>query len=434
VGPRRAGATRRVRFLARTSERRRGAAHLRELGIRPSKFRLGDVLREAAFSLVGHPARSMLTAAGTAIGAAAFVATLGLSSTLTQQVSNSFDVRRATEVVVGPTDQQSADPGSGGAPPWQSAAAGRRLARLNGVAAAGGRLVLPECQLSRMVGSAGGAVGAQVIGVDSAVLDVIEPRVTLGRTFQAFHDSTGAPVALVPAGLAARLSISRVGVAVFIDDRPFTVIGIFDEVARRPESLLSVLVPRAAAEPLDDRTQPGVRRDVVIRTSAGAAQLIADQAPLALSPEDPARLRATAPPDPRTLRREVEDNVVRLSLVLSAVALAIGAVSIANTATAGIAARVPEIGLRRAIGARRKHVFAQLLAETTALGLVGGIAGTLLGGAVTVIVALVNGWQPVVDPRVAALATCAATAAGLLAGLLPAVRAVRIQPLAALQR
>ena len=58
----------------------------------------------------------MLTAAGTALGAAAFVATLGLSSTLTQQVSNSFDVRRATEVVVGPTDQQFADEEDGRLP------------------------------------------------------------------------------------------------------------------------------------------------------------------------------------------------------------------------------------------------------------------------------------------------------------------------------
>jgi putative ABC transport system permease protein len=173
---------------------------------------------------------------------------------------------------------------------------------------------------------------------------------------------------------------------------------------------------------------------VVISTAPGAAQLIGSQAALALRPEGPDALRVIAPPDPRTLRQEIEANVAQSALLLSVIALVIGAVSIANAATASITARVPEIGLRRALGARPGHIFAQLIGETTALGGLGGAAGVLVGVAVVAVVSLANAWNPVLDVRVAALAVAASAAAGLLAGLWPAWLATRIQPVAALQR
>jgi putative ABC transport system permease protein len=172
---------------------------------------------------------------------------------------------------------------------------------------------------------------------------------------------------------------------------------------------------------------------VIIKTAPGAAQLIGSQAALALLPTAPSELAAIAPPDPKTLRREIEGNVTRLSLILSVVALAIGTISIGNAATAGIAARTPEIGLRRAVGAKPLHVFVQLLGETTMLGALGGFIGAVTGVVVTVSVAVINRWTPVIDLRAALLASAGGAVAGLLAGLLPALRAMRIQPVAALQ-
>jgi putative ABC transport system permease protein len=204
-------------------------------------------------------------------------------------------------------------------------------------------------------------------------------------------------VALLPANVADGLGITRVGVAVFIDDRPYTVIGIYDDVARHPEALLSVLVPFDAARLPSGGTAAGVERGLVIKTAPGAAQLIGSQATLALAPENPRALLAVAPPDPATLRREVEGDVAQLSLILSLVALAIGTVSIANAATAGVAARIPEIGLRRAVGACPRHIFTQLLAETTFLGALGGLIGAVTGVLITTVVSLTRGWQPIID-------------------------------------
>jgi putative ABC transport system permease protein len=402
-------------------------------------MRLLDLVREAGLSVVGHPGRSMLTAIGIILGSAAFVATLGVSTTLSNQVSTSFDARRATEVVVQPADEEA---GSVAVPGWQGSAAVDRLRRLNGVAGAGQRLSLPEQPVSRSLAAAGEATSVKgeatsvkVAGVEPGAFDVIEPKLALGRTFDAYHDRTAAAVVLLPRAVADSLSITRVGVAIFVNGRAYTVMGIFDEVNRQPATLAQVVMPFSTAQALTASPTAGhAKRDVVVRVEPGAARLIAGQAPYALAPEAPDTLESIAPPDPQTLRREVEGDVANLAIILSLVALAIGTVSIGNAATAGIAARTAEIGLRRAIGARPRHIFTQLLAETTALGAFGGLLGAAAGVVAIVAISLGNNWQPVVDIRIALAAAGSGIVTGLVAGLLPGWRATRIQPVAALQR
>jgi putative ABC transport system permease protein len=393
------------------------------LGVRAVRFRARDALRESTLSVARHPARSLMTAIGTVLGAAAFVATLGIGSTMGRQVSDSFDVRRATEVRV-----TAVDAGLDGS--WQADDRVQRLRRLNGVASAGRRIAVGERPVSKLIDSPG--LSLQVTGVDPGALGAIGPHMTVGRTYDQFHESRALPVALLPTPVAEQLGITQVGVAIFIADRTFTVMGIFDDVVRRPETMANILIPATVADGLVGGGQP--ERDILIATAPGAAQLIGVQAPFALLPESPSDLRAVAPPDPRSLRREIEQNVTRSSLILSIMALIIGAVSIANSATASITTRIPEIGLRRAIGARPAHIFAQLVGETTVLGTMGGLTGVVLGVVTTAVVSLLNHWEPVLDLRLAAGATAASAAAGLLAGLFPAARATRIQPVAALQR
>jgi putative ABC transport system permease protein len=286
----------------------------------------------------------------------------------------------------------------------------------------------------RAVSLATASTSLRVIGADPGALRVIAPRLTQGRLFDDFHDAGQTRVVLLPRSAADELGITRLGVAVFVADRAYTVMGIYDDVVRRPEAMYAAIMPFRTADLLASSAPGEPERDVIIETAPGAAQLIARQAPLALWPQQPDTLTAVAPPDPRTLRREIEGNLARSSLILSIVAFIIGAVTIATAAIAGVSARVPEIGLRRAVGATASQIFAQLLAETTILGAVGGSIGALLGVFVTSLVSLWNAWTPVVDPRLALLASASGAAAGMLAGLLPAARAIRIQPVIALQR
>lgn len=96
--------------------------------------------------------------------------------------------------------------------------------------------------------------------------------------------------------------------------------------------------------------------------------------------------------------------------------------------------RTGEIGLRRALGARARHITLQFLAESGVLGALGGIVGTSLGVVTVVGVAVARDWTPVVHPATAATAPVAGLVTGVLAGLYPAWRASRIQPAEALRR
>ena len=91
-----------------------------------------------------------------------------------------------------------------------------------------------------------------------------------------------------------------------------------------------------------------------------------------------------------------------------------------------------EIGLRRALGAMRKHILAQFLAEALLLAGLGGLLGALIGAAVTAVMAALNHWPYSLPPLMVALGLGVTIAIGALAGLYPAIRAARTPPTAAL--
>ena len=126
-------------------------------------------------------------------------------------------------------------------------------------------------------------------------------------------------------------------------------------------------------------------------------------------------------------------DLAGLFLILALISLLIGAVGIANTTLVAVLERTEEIGLRRAVGARPRHIAAQFLAESTTLGTLGGLIGTCIGVAVVVIFAAAKNWTAVLNPAYTLPAPLIGSVVGLLAGAYPALRAARTSPLAALR-
>ncbi|MEV6793690.1 ABC transporter permease [Streptomyces sp. NPDC051320] len=286
-------------------------------------------------------------------------------------------------------------------------------------------------------GSAEGSSGedAILVAASPGVLLAAAPHMAEGRVFDAYHEKHAAAVAVIGAGLADRLGITTLEThpAIFIGEEPFTVIGIVDDVQRKAELLLSVVIPRSTGlalwgEPTD------VPAKMLISTRIGAAQQVAAEAPTALRPDHPSYLKAVPPPDPKSLRTDVTGDLSQLFLLLASICLVIGAVGIANTTLVAVLERTGEIGLRRALGARGRHISVQFLAESAALGALGGLIGTSLGTITVVIVAAIRDWTPVVHPATVAAAPAIGLVTGLVAGLYPALRASRIQPAEALRR
>lgn len=389
-----------------------------------SHLRWNDTMTEAAASISQRPVRTLLTALGTILGVAAFVATRGLTDTAEAQVSSRFDALAATEVRV-----QDADPD--GTDPFPNDA-GARLEVLRGVRHAGELFVVPASELlqprAQFTRAANTGAPIPVVAADPGAMSAADAVVSRGTPFDHFHQSHHLRVALLGRVAATQLGITRIDhhPVIFLGDTAYTVVGIVDEVRRVPELLLSIIVPTATA--IAELPLSGVNYQVLIDTDPGAAQLIGHQAPLALRPDRPDALIALTPPDPRHLRNQVSSDLTSLFFALSGLALLIGAIAISNATLLSVIERRSEIGLRRALGATRRHIRRQITVEAALIGTTAGVAGSTLGVIGVVIAATANQWTTTINPTTLLVAPLIGCTSGTIAGLVPAVRASRQPP------
>ena len=155
--------------------------------------------------------------------------------------------------------------------------------------------------------------------------------------------------------------------------------------------------------------------------------------PATVSPAAPDEVEVSRPSDAIAAKAAASGAFTALFLGLGGVALLVGGVGIANVMVISVLERRSEVGLRRALGATRRHVSVQFVTEALLLSLIGGVGGVLIGSAVTAGYSMSRGWPVVVPPIVLVGGVGAALAIGAVAGLYPAVRAARLSPTEALR-
>ena len=405
-----------------------------------------DATAEAVAGIAARPGRAAATMLGTVLGVGAFVAVLGLTATGAGQISRQFTVLEDTTVTVednGPVNNVAA-PGTNpaiGFPADADAVAGH----INGVTAAGvwWPVSLPAGAsfTSSLALSATASQTVNLLAASPGATAAMGLAMVAGQRLSTYENDTGQHVAVIDTGTAAALGISPARLAsdpaVFVDGIAYTVVGVYSSAQRVVTDESAMLIPENTALADFGNPEPGIgnqdEAQMVVATRIGAARAVARQIAAAELPADPSRLVVTSPPSPQNLQGEVSGDLAGLFLVLALISLLIGAVGIANTTLVAVLERTEEIGLCRAVGARPRHIAAQFLAESTALGTLGGLIGTCIGVGTVVIFAAAKDWTAVLNPVFTLPAPLIGSVVGLLAGAYPALRAARTSPLAALR-
>jgi putative ABC transport system permease protein len=389
----------------------------------------------AAAALSAHGLRTLLCLTGVAIGVTAVLLLTGLGEGARRYVDAQFESLGSNLVFVFPghTDTEGAMPGVGGAPNDLTLQDARAL--LRGVR--GVERVVPVVVGTETVSHGGRDRQVRVVGATAGFLPARRLWVAGGRNLPDLEWERGAPVTLLGSRLARELfpGTSPIGEHVRVGDRRLRVVGIIGGEGHQLGLDVTdmALVPVGSARALFDRD--GLDRLLV--EGAGAARV----------EEVVGRLREVL------LERHGEEDftlvtqdsvagslgsILRtLTLALAgiaAVSLGVAGVGIMNVMLVSVAERTAEVGLLRALGARRGEVRALFLAEAALISLAGGAVGLLLafGGA-----RLLGGLYPDLDATPPGWAVAAALgvslAVGLVFGVLPANRATRLDPVAALR-
>jgi len=388
-------------------------------------MQLSDLARVASVGLRTRRMRAALSALGIAIGVAAIVAVLGLSSSSQAGLLAEIDKLGTNLLTV-----QNGQTLFGQAAELPLAAPGMisRIGPVQQVQYTGSTSA--NVYRSPLIPS----VNTNALSVQAASLDL--PR-TVGATvaFGSYLNAATArePVAVLGYAAAQRLGIDRLypGERIWLGGMWFYLAGILGSSALAPEIDSSVLVGFPAAERylgFDGHPTTIYVRSVTSQTAAVQSVLGATA-----DPEAPNQVEVSQPSAALTARAEAQGALNSLFLGLGAVSLLVGAVGVANIMLIGVLERRSEIGLRRSLGATKGNIRNQFLSEAILLAVIGGAVGVTAGVISTAVYAMTKHWQVSIPTTAWAGGLAAAVVIGAIAGLLPAIRAARLSPTEALR-
>ena len=279
---------------------------------------------------------------------------------------------------------------------------------------------------------------APVTGTTSALAEIRDLDLVAGRFFAPFEDASGAQVAVIGADVVDALFAGSdpIGQSIRIAGRGFQVIGVQGRIGSGLQDKY-VWVPMRTHERAFGATRSlQIFAAGVGDTTASAAEdhaRISMRAIRGLAPGAADNFDVLTPDAARGFVANLSQRIGAAAGPIALIALLAAIVVVTNTILVSVTQRTREIGIRRALGARKSQVVAEVLVEAVLLGALGGAAGTVLALVILAAASAVLPVQLSAAPETLVSAIVAAAASGLAAGWYPALRANRLAVIEALR-
>lgn len=390
-----------------------------------SRLTRADLLRVGSLGLRSRRARAALSALGISIGIAAIVGVLGISQTSKASLLAQLG-ELGNLATVQPSSALSGQPAE---LPTTAQGMAARIGPVTSVASIG---EISEVNVYRSpYVPAINTSGIVVTAASPTLPATVGAKMTRG-TF--LNPATARyPAVVLGSEAAALLGIDSLAnrPQVWLGGHWFTVAGILGNVPLQSPMDAMAFVGFPVAEQYF--ASDGHPTELFVRADPAQISAVAAVLPATVDPQNPSDAAVSFPTDILQAEIAAKGAYNGLFLGLGTVALLVGGVGIANVMVIAVLERRPEIGLRRALGATRRHIAEQFLTEALLLSLVGGLAGTVIGTAATWAYALTQHSSLLIPPQALYGGIGAALAIGAIAGLYPASRAARLSPTEALR-
>jgi putative ABC transport system permease protein len=395
------------------------------------RLSIGDIVAAALHGMRTRRLRVALSTAGIAIGITAMIAVVGISESSRAQVLARIDALGTNLLTFSPARGHEGDPA---AVPPEAAAMIRRIGPVQHASAVGGAVVdgQPAAVYRNDRIPPADTGGLVVLAAQPDLLATVGGAMQQGRFLDAAQDRYPTVVlghdAAVVLGIDLRFEPSTVWLA----GRLFVVVGILQPVGLTPELDRAALIGFPEAAALAGPGQVTPIATVYLRADPAATTSVQSVLARTANPADPVAVEVGRPSDALAARAAADSALTALLLGLGAVALVVGGLGIANVMVIAVLERRAEIGLRRALGATRRHIAWQFLIESLLIALTGGVLGAGAGLAVTIAWATHRAWPIAIPAGVLAGGAGAVAVIGAVAGLYPALQAARLSPTEAL--
>jgi putative ABC transport system permease protein len=395
-----------------------------------------ETARSAWRSLTSNRLRSLLTMLGMIIGSGAVVAVLGIGEGARSSVEGRIRALGSNLLMVRPGTQAGGGGVRSGSVQTLTRADATALEGLDGVAS-----VAPEMSASAQLRHLEKNQNAAVVGVTPEYFDVRALPLSSGVSLSDLDVQNRSRVVVIGADLASELygPSSPLGSKLQINGNAFRVIGVLaakgSGMGSPDDSVFVPLSTHASAlfgrDYLSTVSLQLKREEQAAQVQAQAEQLL--RLRLRLRSDQPSDFEVRSQAEMLETMGQITGTFTTLLGSIAAVSLVVGGIGIMNIMLVSVRERTREIGVRMAVGARRRDVLRQFLFEAVAVSLAGGAVGVGLGYGAAQLLARFGEWQTIVPSYAIALALGVSALIGIAFGVGPARRAARLDPVEALR-